>query len=81
MYLRDFKQTLPVMVKRYTFKLIKIQYHIQQHINMQTLEGPYFCRDIHDDVFLETILIEIHQVDETSLPVLSNYQRITATQL
>ena len=77
MYLRDFKQTL----KRYTFKLIKIQYHIQQHINMQTLEGPYFCRDIHDDVFLETILIEIHQVDETSLPVLSNYQRITATQL
>ena len=48
---------------------------------MQTLEGPYFCRDIHDDVFLETILIEIHQVDETSLPVLSNYQRITATQL
>ena len=62
-------------------KQIKIQYHIQQHINMQTLEGPYFCRDIHDDVFLETILIEIHQVDETSLPVLYNYQRITARQL
>ena len=58
-----------------------MQHYIQQNINMQTLEGPYFCRDIHDDVFLQTILIEIHQVDETSLPVLSNYQRITARQL
>ena len=58
-----------------------MQYHIQQNINMQTLEGLYFCRDIHGDVFLKTILIEIHQVDETSLPVLYNYQRITALQL
>ena len=58
-----------------------MQNYIQQNINMQTLEGPYFCRDIHDDVFLKTILTEIHQVDETSLPVLYNYQRITARQL
>ena len=58
-----------------------MQHYIQLNINMQTLEGPYFCRDIHDDVFLETILIEIHQVDETSLPVLYNYQRITERQL
>ena len=58
-----------------------MQNYTQQNINMQTLEGPYFCRDIHDDVFLKTILIEIHQVDETSLPVLYNYQRITARQL
>ena len=58
-----------------------MQHQIQQNINMQTLEGPCFCRDIHDDVFLKTILIEIHQVDETSLPVLYNYQRITARQL
>ena len=58
-----------------------MQNYTQQNINMQTLEGPYFCRDIHDDVFLKTILIEIHLVDETSLPVLYNYQRITARQL
>ena len=58
-----------------------MQYHIQQNINMQTLEGPYFCRDIYDDMFLKTVLIEILQVDETSLPVLYNYQRITARQL
>ena len=58
-----------------------MQYHIQQNINMQTLEGPYFCRDIHDDMFLKTIFIEIHQVDEKSYPVLYNYQRITARQL